>query len=184
MAGPWLIPLIAGGITLAGGIMRSQGQRQAAGAAETQGENERRIAEYNAKVAERDAEAERQAAVAKARKQEKEGTALKAKQRAMYAGSGVEVSGSSLAVLADAAIELEHDRLTILREGFLAKQRGESRAAGLRMEGAAAKQRGKAKSKALKKQATGTLLTSIGSAIAIGSSGAKESTTTTPNFVS
>ena len=159
--------------SIVGGMVQAKSYKQQASAVEAQGENERRIAEYNAKVAEREGEAEQQAAVAEARKQEKEGDAFKARQRAMYAMSGVDwASGSSLAVLTDTASELEHDRLTILREGYLAKQRGKSRAAALKFEGAAARQRGKAKAKALKKKATGTLITSIGSAVGMGASGA------------
>lgn len=151
------------GLIVAGGVLTAKGQAEAGAAQQGQAENEARIAEFNAKVAKRQGEAEAAAAIEKARRRAREGEAFKAKQRAAIGVSGVDFSGSTLTVLADTATELERDRLTIVREGILAKQRGESRAAGLGLEADAARIRGKALAKAGKTKALGTLLSTAGS---------------------
>jgi hypothetical protein len=152
------------GLIVAGGIVTAEGQRKEGEAQNVQAQNEALIAEFNAKVAKRQGEAEAAAAIEKARKQEREGRAFKARQRAAIGKSGVDFSGSTLSVLVDTASELERDRLTLIREGMLAKQRGVSRAAGLGLEASAARTRGKALKRAGKTKAIGTLLSTGGAA--------------------
>lgn len=152
------------GLIVAGGVMTAEGQRQAGEAANVQAKNEARIAEFNAKVAERQGQAEAAAITEKAKRQEREGRRLIGAQKAAIAKSGVDFSGSTLSVLAETATELERDRLTILRESILAGQRGESRALGLGLEAEAAKTRGKALQRAGRTKAIGTLLATAGAA--------------------
>ena len=159
------------GLIIAGGVITAKGQADAGKAQNTQAKNEARIAEFNAGVARRQGDAEQAARVEAAKKQEREGKALKGRQIATIGKSGVDFSGSTLSVLVDTASELERDRLTILREGKLAKQRGESRSAGLVLEADAARIRGKALQKAGKTKAIGTLLSTAGAASGAANSG-------------
>jgi hypothetical protein len=152
------------GLMVAGGVVQARAQQQAGEAQNIQAQNEARIAEFNAQVARRQGEAEAAALEAKARRQAKKGERVIGTARAAIGKSGVAFSGSTLAVLADTATELERDRLTILRESILARQRGESRAAGLGLEAQAARTRGKALKRAGKTKALGTLLSAGGKA--------------------
>lgn len=113
-------------------------------AAEEQGDFQAKIAERNAEQAQRDAEAQRQAAAELAVQKEREGRALKGRQRALIGKSGVELRGSPLSVLVETAQDIEADRLTILKEGAIAASTEEFRAGIIRAEGSAAKERGRA----------------------------------------
>ncbi len=155
-ADPVTIALIVGGsLTAAGQIQQG---RAARAAVRTQDE----IAQRNALLAERQAEAEQQAAAAEAKRQEREGEALKGKQRAVIAKAGVEARGTPLAVLVETAETLEAERLTILREGIISASQRRQQAGILRAQGTAAKARGKAAFRASRLAAGGTILTTVG----------------------
>lgn len=128
--------------------------------AKQQGEFQSKIAARNAEQAIKDAEGKRQAASEIAIQQEREGKALKARQRASFAKSGVELRGSPLSVLIETAQDIEADRLTTLREGAILASTDEFRAGVLTAQGRAARARGTAASR-----------TSILSAVGIGASG-------------
>lgn len=150
------------GLIVAGGVLTAKGQIEQGRAARQAGADAQAIANRNALLAERQAEAEQQAAVATARKQEREGKALKSRQRAVIAKSGVLSLGSPLAVLVETAENLEADRLQILREGTISASQKRGEAGIFRLEGAAAKKKGKATSRASKLAAAGTILTTAG----------------------
>ena len=129
-------------------------------AAEEQGKFQAKIAARNAEQAQREAEGKRQAAAEAAIQKEREGRALKGRQRALYAKSGVELRGSPLSVLVETAQDIEADRLTILREGAIAGSTDEYRAGIIRAEGSAAKKRGQAAKRASVLSAVGSSMTS------------------------
>ncbi len=145
-----------------GGGLQAYSQVQAGRAARAQGEAQAAIAERNAQLAERQAEAERQAAAAEAKAQTREGEELLAKQRVLFAKGGVIARGTPLSVLADTAITLEADRLTILREGAISAAQATGQAGVLRAQGEAAKAKGRAASRASKLAAAGTILSTVG----------------------
>ena len=129
-------------------------------AADKQARFQEKIAQRNADIALKDAEGQRSAAAEAAIQQERRGKALKAKQRALFAKSGVELRGSPLSVLVETAQDAEADRLTILREGAIRGSRFEAQAGNILAQGSAARARGSAAKRA-----------SVLSAVATGTSG-------------
>jgi len=149
---------------LAGTGVQAFGMYQQGQAAKAQGKAEQDIANYNAQVAEQQAEEERRAAAFQAQKHEREGEALQARQKALYAKGGVSLQGSPLSVLADSAYELEMDRLMILRDGRIKEGQMRSRAATSRMQGSAAAQRGRNQYYGSMLSAGGTILSGTSNA--------------------
>ena len=155
-----LEPLIIAAI-IAGGTVTAVSQIQQGRAAAAQGAAAQAIAQRNALLAERQAEEERVAAAAAALRQEREGKALKGRQRALFAKSGVELRGSPLSVIVETAQNLEADRLTILREGAIRAGTAQAQAGIFRAEGTAAKAKGRAKKRA-------SILTAVGTGLSTG----------------
>ncbi len=150
---------------IVGGGIQAYGQYQAGKAAEAQGKAEQQIAEYNAKLKEREAAAELERSRAAAERFEREGEALQGTQVVTLAKGGVLTTvGTPALLLEETAQELEADRMQILREGFLAQSFRETEAGGLRFEGRAALARGRNIRRASTLQAGGTLLTTAGTA--------------------
>lgn len=147
--------IVGGGLTAVSKVQQGRAARQA-------GRTQEAIANRNALLAEQQAEAEQQAAVAEAKQQEKAGEALKGRQRAVIAKAGVEARGTPLSVLVETAETLEAERLTILREGAISASQRQQQAGILRAQGAAAKARGKAAGRAANLAAAGTILTTVG----------------------
>jgi hypothetical protein len=148
-----VIPLI-----IAAGVVQTVSTVQAGRQARAQGKQQQDIANRNAQLADQKAEAERVAAAAEALKFETQGEALKSRQRALFAKSGVELRGSPLSVIVDTAQNLEADRLSILREGIIRSKTSKAQADIFRAEGSAAAARGRAASRASILTATGTAL--------------------------
>jgi hypothetical protein len=140
---------VSGGFTAYSQIERG---RQA----KRQSKDQERIAQRNALIREQDAEAERVAARTNALQIEREGDALKARQRALFAKSGVETRGTPLAVLVETAQNIEADKQTILRGGEIRGRRRLSEANIFRAQGSAARARGSAASRASILSAVGT----------------------------
>ena len=155
-------------LTVASAGLTAYGQYQQGKAAEAQGKAEQEILNYNAKLKEREATAERERAYAEAQRFKKEGKALLGEQQVTLAkGSVLTTVGTPALLLEQTAQELEADRMSILREGFLAESFRETEAEGLRYEGRAAKARGKNIKKGANLQAGGTLLTTAGTAAGV-----------------
>lgn len=109
----------------------------------SQGRSAQVMGEYNAKVAEVDAQAKRQAAEFEASRHQRETLRLLGSQRAAFASSGVEVgAGSPLLVASDTAGEAELDRLAILYGGEIGASQSMATAAAERLAGRAAATRG------------------------------------------
>ena len=158
----WRFDLIAIALAVSGGLQVLSTVKQGQ-AARRAGETQEAIAQRDALLAERQAEAEQQAAVAEARKQEREGKALKGRQRAAIAKAGVVGGrGTPLALLVETAEVLEAERLTILREGAISASQRRQQAGILRVQGAAAAARGRAASRAATLSAAGTILSTVG----------------------
>ena len=123
MAYAAVIAAVAGAAVSAYGAVR-QGQYQEA------------AAEYNAKIAERDAELARQKAEYDADVSAKEFKKLLGRQKALYAKAGVDISeGSPLLVMAYQAEEGERDRQAILYGGKTAQESAIDRARLFRFTG-------------------------------------------------
>lgn len=82
-----------------------------------QGNAQKKMYEYNAALAERQAEEERQAAKYAADREREQGEQLKARQRLLYNVSGVELTGTPSDFLTDTAKKLEMDAAAIERGG-------------------------------------------------------------------
>ena len=150
-------------IMLIGVGLQAAGQIQAGQAAKAQGEAEQEILNQNAKLKEREAAAELARSREEARQFGKEGEALLGKQQVTLAKGGVlTAQGTPALLLEETAKELEADRMSILREGFLNESFRLSEAENLRYQGRAAKAKGENLAKGSILSAGGTLLTGYG----------------------
>ena len=157
--------VIAVSALVAGVAIQAYGQYQAGQAAEAEGEAAQQLANSNAKLAERQAEAERKRSVAEAERFEREGEALQGQQKVKLAKGGVLANQDTpMLVLEETALALESDRMSILREGFMAESLRKSEAENLKFEGRAYKAKGQNLATAAKYRATGTILTGVGMA--------------------
>lgn len=104
-----------------------------------QGRHQSAMAEYNARVAENDAVAAKQAAGYEEDRFRDRAAKVRSAQRAAIAKSGIDLEGSPLAVMEETAVEAEMDALAIRQQGSVESARARSRAALDRMEGRAAK---------------------------------------------
>lgn len=113
------IPYIIAGV---GAASSAAGQIQA-------GRAQAQMAEYNAQVSEQEAAAAKASAAYEEARIRKEGEQLKAKQRARYSKSGIQLnSESSLLVMEDTAADIERDALAIRYGGDVAGARARSQA--------------------------------------------------------
>jgi len=136
MADPVSGILIAGMVTsMAGTLMSVQGQL-------AQGSAQKKWGEYNAQVAERDAESARQSAEYEAGLKRREGEKILGTQRALFGKAGVTFEGSPLMLMEQTAADVEMDALMIERGGVLTSQRYQSEATLSRMKGQAASRAG------------------------------------------
>ena len=115
-------------------------------------------AKFNARVAENNALAERNAALLESDRAREEGQVLRAKQRALIGASGVDESGSPLAVLIETAQQAE-------REAEIIKYGGEIGARGQENASKLYGFTGKSALRAGRIQTGSTLLTAVPNAI-------------------
>ena len=128
---------------IAGTAVQAYGQYQQGEAFKQQGETEQEILDYNASIKDREADAALERNRAEALRFQREGEELQGKQRVALAKGGVLTSSGSPALLMeDTARNLDIDRMSILREGFLAKSSLQQEAEGIRYQGRAADRRG------------------------------------------
>ena len=113
-----------------GGFLGYKGNQAAAKAA-------RQTAEYNAKLAEQEAELVARQKVDEERSLRQNSQRLVATQRVATAASGVEMSGSPLQAMADAYFNTEMDALRIQYSADVAKTAAEAQATLTRAEGRA-----------------------------------------------
>ena len=111
-----LEPLIIAAV-IAGTAVTAYGQYQQGKTAQSQAKAQAAWNMYNAKVAEREAEAEKAATASDVKQHKRKAAALLAKQRAMVGKSGVEMVGSPLLVAEDTAAELAKEETNIRLRG-------------------------------------------------------------------
>ena len=128
--------IAAAGIGAAGLVMQGQAAKQ-------QAENQETISEYNATVAENEARAAREIGVQEAQQFSQRARRLQARQRALFAASGVSLEGTPTELLISQSEELEFDRQQILRNASIRGESLGSRAVGERLQGQAAVERGR-----------------------------------------
>ena len=125
-----------------------------------EGKSAQNIAEYNAKVAEQQAEAELAAGAFKQIRQAKKGERIKSSLIADIGGAGgVPGTGTGLLLESEQADELELENLLIGYESEVSARRSESQATLDRLQGRLAKMRGKNLARAANVQFGTQLLT-------------------------
>jgi len=154
------IPAIIAGTGLA-----AYGQVQAGRAAEVTGKSEQAMANYNAAVQEREAQAIEARTSLEQRRQAEEAARAMSAMRAGFGAAGVvSTAGTPLQIQAKQASEFEMENLMIGYRGQTEAARARSMAAIERMRGKLAKERGRAAKRASYLKAGGTLLTGFGAA--------------------
>lgn len=128
-----------------------------------EGKSAQNIAEFNARVAEQQATAERARAGFAAKRQAKKASQIKSRLTAKLAKAGGLGSPVAADLAAEQAAELELEGLLIGFEGEVAAGRAESQAVLDRLQGKLARQRGKSAARAANiKFATQLATTSVG----------------------
>ena len=105
------------GATVAAAGVTAYGQYQQGKTAQSQAKAQSAWNMYNAKVAQREAEAERVATAFDVKQQKRRAKTLLARQRAMVGKSGIEMEGSPLLVAEDTAAELAKEETNIRLKG-------------------------------------------------------------------
>ena len=159
--GALAIPLIIAGTTIS-----AAGAIQAGRVAEAEGKSRQNIAEYNALVQEREAEAIRQQAGFESKRQAKRAARVKSTLTAELGAAGGLGSLVAGDLAAEQAAELELENLLIGFGGEVAAGRAETQAELDRLQGKLYRRRGKAEKAASYYRAGGTLLTGFGTAYA------------------
>ncbi|MHC4121929.1 MAG: virion core protein, T7 gp14 family [Planctomycetota bacterium] len=108
------IPII---LAVVSASVSAYGQYQQGKTAQQQAKAQAAWHMYNAKVAQREAEAERQAAAFESAQHKRTAKALLSRQRAMIGASGVEMEGSPLLVAEDTAAELAKEAVNLRLTG-------------------------------------------------------------------
>ena len=148
----------------AGTGLAAAGQIQAGRAAEVEGKSAQAIANYNAAVQEREAQAIEQRTGLEQRRQTEEAARAMSRMRAGFGAAGVvSTAGTPLQIQAKQASEFEMENLMIGYRGQTEAARARSAAEIERMGGRLAKERGKAAKRAGYIGAGATLLTGFGS---------------------
>jgi len=124
--------------------LQMKGQYEAGKAAEARAKSEAAMAEYEAKLREREATEAQEAAAYEEKKLRKGGERLKARQRMLYGKAGVAPEGSPFEVMEETAFELEMEALNIRQGGTVGYQRYTTGAALSRLSGRSALLRGRA----------------------------------------
>ncbi len=133
-----IIALLAAGTATA-----TVGAIQQGRAAEAQSKSEQDILNFNAAQKIKEAEEVRAAAQDQARKFGREAKAFKGRQRVAIARGGVLATGTPALLLEETAQELEAERISILKQGFLRGEFAESQAFAARFAGKSASARGR-----------------------------------------
>ena len=146
----------------AGTAIGAAGAIQAGRVAEAQAKSAQNIAEYNALVQEREAEALRQKAGFESKRQAKRAARVKSELTAALGAAGGLGSPVAADLAAEQAAELELENLMIGFGGEVEAGRAETQAELDRLQGKLYRRRGKAEREASYFRAGGTLLTGFG----------------------
>lgn len=154
---PVTMLIVGAGVKAAGALQKGR-------AAEAQAESARNIAEYNAAVQEREAQAIRQKGAFEQKQQAKRGARIKSALTARIAAAGGLGAPVAADLAAEQAAELELENLLIGYEAEVGARRALSQAELDRLSGRVARQRGKVAKRAARFEAGTTLLTGFGEA--------------------
>lgn len=155
--GELAIPLLIGGT-----VVSALGQLQAGAAAEAEMQSAQNIANFNAAVMDREAEARRQKATFEQQQQAKRAARVKSALTAGIAAAGGLGSPVAADLAAEQAAELELENLLIGYEGEVGAQQALSQAELDRLQGRLFRQKGKTLRQASYFRAGSTLLTGFG----------------------
>jgi hypothetical protein len=161
------------------GVMAA-GQIQAGREAAAQGKSAQNIANYNAAVQAREAEALRQQAGFESKRQAKRAARVKSTLTAELGATGGLGSPVAADLAAEQAAELELENLMIGYAGEIGAERALAKAELDRLQGKLYRQKGKAAQKASYFRAGSTLLTGFGAASGGGGGGGGGELTTLP----
>lgn len=128
-----------GWVPVAGLILSVVGTAASAVGQMQAGKSQEEWNKYNAEVSRQNAIAARQSAEYDAERTREAGEKLKARQRVLYAKSGVSLEGSPTDVILGTTEDIEMDAMAIIRRGLIAGQQYESQAALSEMQGSAAR---------------------------------------------
>lgn len=151
-------------LLLAGAGVAAAGAIQQGRAAEAAAESAQNIAEYNAAVQEREAQAIRQKATFEQKRQAERAAKVKSALTARLAAAGGLGAPVAADLAAEQAAELELENLLIGFKGEVGARRALSQAELDRLSGRVARRRGEAKKQAALFRAGTTLLTGFGTA--------------------
>jgi len=151
---------------IAGAAMSAASMVQQGRIAKAQGKADEKIAQYNAKQADRMAQAKMDAAKIESDRMSRNQKIVQATNRAMAAKSGISLSESpsTIAAMADVAYQFHLDRNFILNQGMQDYVSTKSQASLLRAEGAFAKTQGRAAAMGYYMGAGGSALQGAGTA--------------------
>ena len=166
------VPLIIAGTTIS-----AVGAIQAGRVAEAEGRSRQNIANYNAAVQAREAEAIRQKAGFESKRQAKRAARVKSTLTAELGVAGGLGSPVAADLVAEQAAELELENLLIGYEGEIGAERALAKAELDKLQGKLYRRRGKAARQASYFRVGSTLLTGFGQAGAYGGTGGSELTT-------
>lgn len=152
-------------LMFAGAILGGVGQLQAGAAAKAQAISQQNLAEYNARVQEREAEALRMKAKFATQRQAERGARIKSRMTAKIAAAGGLGSPVAIDLAAEQAAELELENLLIGFVGETEAQRAETQAEIDRLSGRMARRRGISAETAGRIGAGTSLLTGFGAAL-------------------
>lgn len=124
----------------------------------SQGQAQKKMAEYNAEVAANAAKSSQMQGQAEAERIRDRNARVAGAQRASFLSSGVTISGSASDVMYDSALEGELDAMMAIYRGDIGANQANSQAELSRMQGRAAQS-------ASMYNATGTLLTGVGNSL-------------------
>lgn len=116
------MPFIAAALPYIAAGAAAYGTLEAGAQAEKAGKEQKRMADFNADLAVRDAAQKLDVASAEESRHRKAGAAFKAEQRAGYAKAGVTLEGTPMDFLEETAIRLEGDALNIRQAGYVGYQ--------------------------------------------------------------
>jgi hypothetical protein len=152
------------GLLIASAAMSAAGSIQQGQAAKAEAESQKNMSDYNAKLAEREAQAiDEKTKFDKSREAEAGAERMSSLKAALGASGAVSSAGSPLLIMAKQASENELAQLGISEEGRLAAQRARSEGALQTMQGKIYRQKGNAAQQSGYMQAGSTMLSAFGS---------------------
>jgi hypothetical protein len=129
-------------IAIAGVVVAIAAAGVGAYGASVAADNQEKAAKFNSRVQENQAATQRMQAAAEASRIDRRNKLIAGRQNAVYAKSGLNLSGSATDVIYDSKVQGEMDRLTALYTGKISSDQSTARSQLYTMQGDAAQQQG------------------------------------------